>query len=152
MANFEIVVAETAPGGDFEGFRPSSRTDVLALAQSAGIDTGTREFSVNDTSTRKLIDLLGMTLFSVGGSTGAFGLIEQFSGFPNDPSNQLVAIFDHLPPFDRAGILFVPYVDVGERPFEFTGVMLYRQVPEPSGIILALFSLLALCTARRFRV
>ena len=149
---FELVVDETAPGGDFEGFRAAKQVDVLALAESAGIDTGTLEASINGPATAKLITLFGVTLFSGGGSRSSFGLIDNFNELPTNASNQVVVAIDELPPFNHAGLSFLTLGTVGERPFGFTGVMLYRQVPEPTGIVLALFSLLALCTARRFRV
>jgi hypothetical protein len=36
---YQSVLTETLPGGMLEGFKVAERTDVVALAESAGIDT-----------------------------------------------------------------------------------------------------------------
>jgi len=55
---YENAVAETAPGGVFEGFTLAKSPDVIALAESAGIDMSTIEYEVNGETISRLVGLL----------------------------------------------------------------------------------------------
>jgi len=113
--------------------------DVISLAQSAGIDTGTEDLSVNQFPTTALIDLLGMTFIDENGSFWSAGYLDDFSGPPPSfcPCRQSAFLFVGFRT-ETAGLTFLD--DIGldlDLLFETTGLMLYRQVPEPTAISLA---------------
>ena len=139
---YQLVLDETSVGGRFEGFRVASETDVIDLAESAGIDTGTDSAASNSDSVSSLIELLGATFGPepIGAESMAFVV-----DFP------IVASVFTSPPFDRAGLFAgITQLDPGGIA-GVTGVWLYRQVPEPSGAVLLFCSLSVLGSARRFK-
>ena len=142
------VLDELVPGGLFSGFRFANSEDVLRLILSAGIDDSTIDITLNGIAASKLTDLLTITSVSQSRTHSARGVVD------SDCSCTLVASIFVATQFNSAGIAFRNFLSLGDPGGvnATTGVMLYRQVPEPSGIILALCSLSVLCSARRFRV
>jgi hypothetical protein len=125
--HYENAVAELVPGGLFDGFTLAVRADVVALAESAGIDTTTTVVAINGAPTRKLIDLLGPTL----GSFRIHAFLADFSPF----ELPVVSIFDVQS--NTAG-LRIGGTDDFLR-FSNSGLMLYRQaIPEPSALLLTI--------------
>lgn len=126
------VVAQLGPGGYFQGFEFAKSADVIALAESAGIDTVTLDFSVNSVPTDQLISLLGVTALSGGNTRSSFGVVDELASVSMTLSDDLVAAIETIPPYQEAGLRFVPYGGLTDTPYLITGVMLYRQIPEPS--------------------
>lgn len=130
-ARYQRVVSELLPGGMFEGFAVATSMDVIALAESAGIDTATNSFAINGAPVSRLIALLDPTFGTPPGLARAQGLIGELAGIPFI-NKRLAAIFHYDPP---PSALFVITADDDSlaKP-QFSGVMLYRvAVPEPSG-------------------
>ncbi len=143
---YQAVVAELLPSGMFEGFTPADANDVVALAQSAGIDTGTTDFAANHASAQRLIELLGPTdVFPPSGLALTRGLLDELDP---DCNCRLIANIAVGP--SGAGLNFFSVAEYGDdRPAEITGVFLYRaSIPEPSTIFLATCSLLGVLAAR----
>jgi hypothetical protein len=149
-ARFQYVVNQTGPEGLFEGFSVAKSPDVLALAQSAGIDTSSQDYAINYTLTFALQDLLSVTLGPGTGNSNTFsiGLLDENGGMP--PPFRLGAIF-RITFTSRAGLIF-------DDPMQFLqttappGVMLFRSaIPEPAYSWLALLSIPVLfARCRRF--
>ena len=136
-ARYQNVVGELEPGGMFDGFTVGKREGVVALAQSAGIDTFIRNFDTNAVATLQLIDFLSPTLSRSHGRTESRGYLAEF-GTPRFP-DRLEAILNYAPPrpadSGNARLLFLPNDDL--RSPMTAGVMLLRNVvPEPSVIVL----------------
>jgi len=93
---YQQVVAETLPGGVFEGFQVAKSSDVTALAESAGIDTSTSDYLLNGNATSGLINLLGETVSYTNGRRLAIGFIDEIStgAFPA----RVASILDFDPP------------------------------------------------------
>jgi hypothetical protein len=128
------VVAETAPGGMFNYFAPAASCDVIALAASAGIDTSTELASINKTPALNLIDLLGV-LASTSGSAISPGVVT-----PSGSSLTSDVIF-----YSAGRSASSAGYDSDKSVLAYHGVWLYRQVPEPQGILLFLsFSIILL--------
>lgn len=148
LEGYEKVIAELAPDGAFAGFSLSTRDDVVALAVSAGIDTNTFDFTRNSVPTSMLLDLLGSTSESHLESKSTFGLIDEFANAVEVLPDQLVAGLSFSSLANGAGLRFVEFRDLTDRPHLITGFMLSRPVPEPtSGVIV--FTFLALLSAVR---
>lgn len=142
----ELVLPELEPGGSLEGFVVASSADVIELAISAGIYTSSSEFDVNELATLTFLDLIGRT--RVG--DGANGLLSEFDDATNGPS-RIVANIAVAPSSQTVGLRFFPASESSnDIPTLTTSVMLYRNVPEPSGLtVVALaFSLIALAQRR----
>ncbi|MBN1853038.1 MAG: hypothetical protein JW829_09955 [Pirellulales bacterium] len=138
---------QLAPGGIYEDFTLATRNDVIALAQSAGIDTSTAVFEVNDTATNRLIDLLGVTYERPPFRCGSLGFIDEMTAYHDPPLVRLFVEIIHIQS-STAGIVFNIRDDLDHA--ESIGLMLHRQgIPEPSGAILliAVFLLGVLFTA-----
>lgn len=151
------AIAQIAPGGLFEGFTWSSRSEVIELAHSAAIDTGTSEPAINQTPTEALMTLLGTTFEGNGPSIRrleSVAFIDEVQTVLGQP-RQVGSIFIiHVGPTGggQAGLSFGTVNDVLFR--DSTGLMLYRQVPEPSstGLVAVLLLILSRCrviSARR---
>jgi hypothetical protein len=127
---YQYVVSQTNVGGLFEGFTVGNSADVIALAQSAGINTSLLG-PANTAGATVLGGLLGFTYESSSASKIAIGLLDeplntQF-GSPIRPGAQIdtTAV--------QAGMV------IGAFHFQLPtppGVMLYRNVPEPNGMAL----------------
>jgi len=134
------------PGGLFEGFTWANIEDVTAFAQSAGIDTNTLDFDVNDVATFDLISLLSPT-FTLDRPTG---LELQTAAFLDDTvvttngSASAIANLLLQPPdpgffSGHAGLRVAETAGDLIRPAT-SAVMVYRSVPEPDSIaLIALF-------------
>jgi hypothetical protein len=127
---FQYVLIQTAPGGVYEGFSAAKSADVVAFAQSSGINTSTQSFATNSAPTLNLCDLLGYTITHNDRSRTTDGLLNEF-----DPNlgGRSSAIFNTV--FSSQSGLFI-----GAGQFQFPsppGVMLYRAaIPEPRAIAL----------------
>ena len=143
IENFEIpqlenALLELSPGGLYEGFMLANGDDVLAFAQSASIDTSTREYENNQGATGTLIGLLGITWGDVDGRFASLGYLNEFqfiAGF----ERRRAATFEVNPfPSGFAG-LSLNYSDDRLGRSGSTGLMLYREVvPEPSSGLLSI--------------
>jgi hypothetical protein len=150
--NFDLVVAETGPGGDFEGFTPAKSDDVLALAQSAGIVVASTDIFVNGGATSALVSLLGGTS-STGNSS--IGFLDELDPSPPSPATpRLIASIGVNPSAGFAGVFFFSNtsgLDPGAIE-SVAGVWLYRTVPEPTAfgqMALAIILVWSRCLGRR---
>ena len=147
--NPTYVLAQLTQGGQFEGFHPATLQDVIGLGQSAGIDTTTLDFARNEDPTENLIDLLSETFES---GKRSLGLVEEFVNQSLAFPDQLVVnIFTGMGPASAGISTFVFTPQFSDRATHIVGVFLYRQVPEPSGVVLLFCSLSVLGSARRFK-
>ena len=142
---FGGVLDELAPGGIYAGFQTASRADVIALAESAGIDTTTLDPETNLAATENLIALLEMPSIAAAGFTNEIS--------PED-GDLFVSVFygSSSPRTPVAGLFFgtrssSPGV-IGDRLIRVTGVMLYREIPEPNAVVLICTGVLALSCQR----
>ena len=144
---YQEVVAETAPGGIFEGFVPARISDVIVFAQSAGIDTTTLDFTTNEASTQHLIELLG-TNSAPQFNQFALALLDELpnAGTPGRHSIFFRVLRQSPPSSQEAGLGFGVFT-TGDR--LTPGVMLYRQIPEPSTVILFASTTLSVLGMRR---
>jgi hypothetical protein len=148
-ARYQQVVAATALGGTFEGFRVAKTPDVLGLLASAGIvpEGMVVDRFANEVPASVLIALVGNnhTPASGGGRGGISAYIDERQG----------AL--------RFGLLLTQATELtfGGRPYAFAtvpsgklagapanGVLLLREVPEPTGWLL----LVAVCATWRRHV
>lgn len=121
---YRVVLSETRLGGLFEGFSFAKSTDVIALAESAGIDTSTQEYATNSIPTTLLGNLLGLTVPEDGSRKISVGLIDEFE--TSQDTIPLSAVVWTLP--NQAGLIFGKgHAQFGTPP----GVMLYRVISEP---------------------
>jgi hypothetical protein len=142
----ENAIAEITPGGLFEGFTFAKRADVRAFAQSGGIDTSTTDIAVNHLPTVEMIDLVGATFeqFAIKRSVGIVNEVQ--TSHTNAPPYDAAAFLTNSGGF--AGLLFFLPDDL-LRPTT-NGLMLYRNVPEPASLILALIGVpIVMYTARQ---
>ena len=135
----ENAIAEIAPGGLFEGFTFAKRDDVIALAQSAEIDTSTTDFSVNEGPTRSLIDLLSPTPPWTGPILDSIGFIDEVLPPPYRADRVAADFYVHPRGDSGFAALFVG-ADIDGLGRDTVGLMLYRAVPEPSSLFLAVLS------------
>lgn len=125
---YQNVLTQTAVGGLFEGFVAASQSDVVALAQSAGVDTSTESIAINLFATNRLIDLLNPTREQSEGRRLDLGYVSDF------PVTALLAV---TPQADMAGLYLGPIsTDPAGIP-AVAGVWLFRPVPEPSSLLLS---------------
>ncbi|MCO6043216.1 cytochrome P450 [Aeoliella sp. ICT_H6.2] len=137
----EDVALELEPGGMFEGFTWANIEDVTEFAQSAGIDTTTLDYSVNGAAAGIAVNLLSPTF-------GPTSVNNSYSvGFLNDtlPSSlgspaPAYALFASLPSSASAGLALRTNVGDTARPPN-SGLMLYRNVPEPNAFALLVVGL-----------
>ena len=140
---FGGVLDELAPGGIYAGFQTASRADVIALAESAGIDTTTFDSEINSAATVNIIALLDMSPPIA-------------AGFTNETSPEdgqfYIGVFSGTASSREAGLFFgtrtsSPGLFV-DRLGSVTGVMLYREIPEPNAVVLICTGVLALSCQR----
>lgn len=142
---YQDAILETAPGGMFEGFSVGKRLDVIALAQSAGIDIRTDDFATNYSNAAFIIELLGPTAHFPSGDVFAVGFIDEVTQFSATLSLRMGAIFEvdvDSGPSGMAGLSVTAESDLLES--AAMGVMLYRQVPEPPAVFNLLMAVLLL--------
>lgn len=126
-SQYQNALAETLPGGMFEGFTVAKRSDVITLAESAGIDTNTLDFATNQAAASELIDLVGVNNTSGSVRQTSWGMIDEFAS----DIGWRVSVRIDVAVDDEAGLS----VFLGEP--ARTGVWLFRAVPEPSTFALA---------------
>ena len=138
------VLNELAPGGIYEGFQTASRADVIALAESAGIDTTTLDPETNLAATENLIALLEMPSIAAAGFTNEIS--------PED-GDLFVSVFYGSSRTPVAGLFFGTRSSspgfIGDAISRVTGVMLYREIPEPNAVFLCLTGMLVLAARRK---
>jgi len=127
--------------------------DVIALAESAGIDTTTLDFEINHVATRSLIEALSPTVISRSGALFAVGFLDELTPIPSLRRDiRSLAYFEVIarqsPTENEAGLLLNTYNDTF---LSTTGVMLYRNVPEPATLTLWVVGISALLGAMRRR-
>lgn len=152
-AKYQYVAGQTASDGLFAGFSIARREDVIALAQSAGIDTTSLDRSINFTPTRLLQELLSVThYFPSSDSRLAIGLINELSP-PPPITRRVSASFLDLPQSGGNGSTGLQIsVSHTEFPAIPPGVMLYRTaVPEPHGFAQLLVYVVTFLVARHLR-
>lgn len=141
---YSYVLGQTLPGGLFDGFQVARRADVIALAQSSGINTSFRG-SPNSAAALALSQLLGFTVQRSSGLGLSIGLLDEpWSGLGTNGPIRPGAHVDSLPA--QAGVAFV------EAHFEYAtppGVMLFRNIPETGCAILAITAISAAIPLRR---
>jgi hypothetical protein len=141
--HYANVVAELGPGGLFEGFIVGKRQDLIALAESAGIDSTTTDFETNSRPLSELMELIDVTRSNQLGRMRSQGFLDEFSQsqIPRCPCRE-AGVFQFSPPLTpngtaHAALLFAGSDDLFEA--STMGVMLYRAaIPEPRSIALGL--------------
>jgi hypothetical protein len=130
---YEHALAETVPGGIFEGFVVADREDVIDLAESAGVTIGSLDFDLNAVATERLIELLDVVSSSTNGFKSTRGLIDEI-----DAQNALryAALINFSPVGKSAGLTIVSRSDGVSH--AGLPVYLYRSaVPEPTSAVSA---------------
>jgi hypothetical protein len=140
---YQYVVSQTGPGGMFEGFTVAKRGDVIALAESAGIDTSTLDENVNADSAAVLTGFLGITVLE-GTAKISIGILDEPLVVNSQGSIRPSASIFNTP--SQAGLAIGPYHFQHTAP---PGVMLYRAaIPEPATLLLAILSAVAILLCR----
>jgi hypothetical protein len=142
---YQYVVSQTAPGGLFAGFSVAKPADVIALAQSAGIDTSTDSFSINSGPVSVLQQLLGITLERPDTNKYSIGMLDDL-GTLSYPF-RLGATFQ----LTNRAELIVSDPTVLLQSDGPHSVMLFRQIPEPSALAISVSSLINLQLIVRHR-
>ena len=135
------AIAQIAPGGLFDGFAFAKPADVIGLAESSGIDTGSFVFSDNVLPTDQLIDLLGVTFQSPFGKH-SLGYVDATNGVRQFGADFLIQPTSGS--LGRAGLQIHFSNDL--LPRATTGLMLFRAVPEPATLSSFLLGLLSCAT------
>ncbi|MCO6043215.1 hypothetical protein NG895_04795 [Aeoliella sp. ICT_H6.2] len=148
----EDVALELEPGGMFEGFTWANIEDVTEFAQSAGIDTSTLDVAVNGDAVSSLLDLIGRTSgFLSPGSRGvSVGFLSDTITSPDGVSWHPFAFFNDRLSGSEAGLLTSLTASEFRRA-STSGLMLYRNVPEPNASQLASVGLIFLSTILAMR-
>jgi hypothetical protein len=152
----ENAIAEIGPDGLFEGFILATAADMTGLAQSAGIDVSTDNFSINEAATRHLVELLGPTFARPSeGAVFAVGWLDEFflepSFFCPCRANANIAVNPRSGASGMAGLFILNGDDLASHGYH-AGLMLYRAViPEPSVTMLVISSALTILSLSRRR-
>jgi hypothetical protein len=93
---YQSVVSQLAVGGLFEGFNVADRENVVALAQSAGINPDTDDFGANGTAVSQLITLLSPLLGAPPGISVLQGFLDDVT--THAPPQRLIATLHYDPP------------------------------------------------------
>lgn len=147
---YQSVVAELALGGLFEGFTVAKSDDVIALAQSAGIDADTLDYGVNNVSVNSLADKVGKTITYPDNDYDAFAFLSEIDDFPLNTRSMLSLGLDYPARFQigRAGI-YVGGDIYDSNSSNYVGVWLYRtSVPEPTCLTYVIVFLIIPAAAR----
>ena len=134
---YEAVLTQTSSTGIFAGFRPALQDDVYALAESAGIDTTTLDFSTNSDSAATAASLLG-------NATSASPNLSASGYCIDHPIPSSLAFVYVLNARDHR----IAGVQAGNFATEYNGVWLYRAVPEPSAYALISLAIILLVSMR----
>lgn len=147
---YQYVVSQTLPGGPFEGFIVAKSPEVIALAQSADIDTTTSAFAINSAPAESLGQLLSFTRVSMSGNQFAIGLL----GEPSSSSAFRLSASVYVDVVSGASGLAGLQLSTGYTQFPASppGVFLYRTVPEPRSAIPSAVALVFGCLIRYPRI
>jgi hypothetical protein len=127
---YQYVASQTGPGGLFEGFTVGTAGDVIALAHSASIDTSTLNPTTNGAAAAQLLSLVGPTYEGAADFMAGLGLLDE--PLVGDLTLIRPCVIIHSATF-QAGVTFGrAHFQVPDPP----GVMMYRAIPEPTGIVL----------------
>jgi hypothetical protein len=144
----ENALAEIGPGGIFEGFTFAERADVIPFAQSAGINTSTFNFATNEQPTADLIELLSVT-FQNSATVRSIGYIDEPTGNPRVGADFHVQFNSITGEGSMAGL----FLSGDLLSITVPGLMLFRNIPEPSWGLLVLEAFCSLeCLAYRRRI
>lgn len=127
---FQAVTQAIQPGGLLEGFVLAESSDLIGLAESAGIDVSTHDRETNFANTVALINALGRTdRLSSESSLYTRGLLNEL-----EPTCNCRMYGNFGGGSGGAGVsLFSAAQNSDDIPSRVTGVWLYRQaVPEPT--------------------
>jgi hypothetical protein len=134
---YQNALLELAPGGMFADFNAANRTDLLALAQSAGIDPNVTSYVANHPATANLIALVGRSFGpTANGGVASFGLLDELSAPPQSPPGVRLrgVLLDAAP--DSEIIIDSKAGDTLPT-IQNTGAWLYRTaVPEPPTLVI----------------
>jgi hypothetical protein len=150
---FQAVIAQTAPGGLYEGFASATTVDVIAFAESAGVNSTTLDFASNCGPTSSVLKLLGITFVSRDREY-SMGLLDELPANPDYPGDRGVAIFMNDPEAELAGLRVAPASADDLIRSARVGVTLFRSVPEPLTLAKSacLISVVLLITTRSMRL
>lgn len=130
---YQAVLAETARGGQYDGFRVASVAQAEALILSAGITPGGQNldnFIANGAAAERLVDLLTPTrVFAGGVDRRSVGLLNSVT--PNVPPDENISR-------DSLYVLFEPNMGVSGRAGGFIGLdyLIETQTfPNPDNIV-----------------
>lgn len=148
----EDVALELEPGGMFEGFTWANIEDVTEFAQSAGIDTTTLDLAVNGDAVNSLLDLIGRTsgFLSHSGQAVSLAFLDDTVIHPQGLPIRAFAFFTDRLSSHEAGLLTSLTASEFRRA-STSGLMLYRNVPEPNASQLASVGLIFLSTILAMR-
>jgi len=142
-AGLDGVLEELQTGERLAGFTWATRADVSALAESAGIEPNVAKIS-HYRETIRLINLLDSAPRKRPWLYATWGLL----GDPilAEPPPRAIASLSVSLRNDGAGeVTFYPWPQLSsDDPLSETGVMLYRQIPEPSITMILFFSIATL--------
>ena len=132
----DALIVEMEPGGRLEGFEFASQDELQAFAESAGIDTSTRNHTVNGMPASNLIALLGNPQGTSIGNGSATGRLVRSGHLAGAMS---VASFPGGRSHPDAGLVSPDSLEYATRNH---GVWLWRpaKVPEPSTVGMLLFA------------
>jgi hypothetical protein len=142
---YQNAITEIAPGGLFDGFMVAKRVDVVELAESAGVNTTTDDFGTNQAAVGKLIDLIGPTLIFRSEQLFSLGFLDEpLMGFSNRLHSRFALVAADPTFAGRASLEFFTPMDSDVTAPSVYGIMLFRQVPEPSSLSLAVAGIVSL--------
>ena len=147
------ALAALGPGGLFEGFQVARGDDLVAFAQSAGIDTTSRDdFVFNEPPTRALIDLVGASFSNQSsGFLDAIGKLDEVghvSSFTFRFNGELFIAPQSSEDGD-AGLVVFPNAASDLSTPQNTGIWLFRGVPEPNPATMLVIGLVTIYVRSR---
>ena len=83
---YQNALLELAPGGMYEGFAVAKGADLIAFAQSAGINVVSDDFAINASPTTNLINLVGVSLSNLDGGLLSLGFLDELGTRPPLPT------------------------------------------------------------------
>jgi hypothetical protein len=146
---YQALLSELASTGSLDGFNIAQKSDLTALAISAGINVASLDdFAHNSSPAIQLMELVGISVhFANTSFIQSFGALDEVE-IINDRTIRSLGIIGSAAQSGangQAGLLFAIPGDLAEP--ATTGVWLFRPIPEPSN--LSACSLFAfLCWAR----
>jgi len=148
--SFNDVVAQTGPGGPFEGFRYATAEEIGILFHSAGIVNVDVVFPppTDRQPALNLISLVGATLFD-SGYVGTMGISSTFATNVGATDRRLMpTLWICCSPVTYDPRVFLSGTTGDSQRADFAGSWLVTQVPEPSSIALLFLGTGALALVR----